>query len=308
MTAGHCVCSKPDTESNKQHVPCLSPSLNQIRPLGAGAIENQIVAYGGNDYSKMIRSGYRYKWNIMEAYYMDDSSLTKWPSYDVGIAIIPNTLPIEERFFNKKLHRNRMLVEQAHIIPVCLIDRGFDFTEKTLTGIGWGINYEEKPISDDPNARNPIYSTCMTNEDSPIGSRFQNCDMKEIKKRSWECEKKEQPPNYNKDKCQKLFEKAATQDTLTKLDSEAPSTSKRRKIDYSKSFNPPGAQGHLPEVLGNANVMYVKDPNGKIVETCYQETLLKDIGWCFIPSSSQPQKWGFCSRSCSELLMKASTL
>ena len=306
MTAGHCICSKTGYEDKKHHVPCLSPSVNQIRP------ENEIFVYGGSDYSKMKEEHYKYKWTITEAYHMEGSSPKKWDGYDIGIAMIPNAFPNEGRFFNKKDQVDRRKVAQADIIPVCLIDRGFDFTGETLTGIGWGVNYNE--ISSNPYGRDPEYSTCMTNEDSPKDSRFQNCDMKEIKKLSWECEKKVPPPNYNKDKCKRLFEKAATPDGLSKLALSVRSKLKRINLDFMKTFVPPGAQGQLAKNLENANVMHVRDADGNIEETCYQDPLLRDNGWCFIPNGwkldkNVPiRKWGFCSPSCSSLLMKASSL
>ena len=73
--------------------------------------------------------------------------------------------------------------------------------------VGWGEKYEE--ASEDPTRRNPILSSCMTSEASPIKWRFQNCDMAFQYKYSsdgqkrWECEKTNPPPGYENKKHQK---------------------------------------------------------------------------------------------------------
>ena len=290
LTAGHCLCSKEVDDTRRSDHFCLDPSENQIVQGN-----NHIRIFGGSKSEQAMNEyGYPYQYRAEEAYIMDGSSDDEFDKQDIGVLQIPD----DKLFFDRKALKKGIASINAPIIPICLAAMNHDVTNDVLRGVGWGMVYEEAPELSG-NRRNPVYSSCMTSQSSPPRWRLQNCNMKEIKKNGWECEKKKPPPSYEKGDYEKC-------------------------IDY---FNAAYLhENHLKgKQIKDQHVMYIKEGNVK-KQTCYQPRLLQENGWCRLQSHRNPQKsvvstktirrypwylrssgasWGTCSSSCSIQHMKA---
>ena len=236
---------------------------------------NEMYVFGGNRQKSVItQTDYPHKWAIDEAYIMGGSSDKTFDKQDIGIA----RLHYAEQFFDKIALKDPSKWITEDIVPVCLaaLNRDIRMNEK-LRGVGWGNAYVESPVEA------PIYSSCMTSEASPLLWRFQNCDIENIRKRGWKCEKNKSPPSYEKgdvEKCIDYFDDALlNKDNLNSKQLEA--------ID----------------------VMYINDDT-TTKAACYQPALLQNRGWCKL--KFQPDKkvvaWGICSSSCDIKEMIASGL
>ena len=271
----------------------------------------------------MLETGYEYGWEATHAYIMEGSSPYKWDKYDIGMVIIPDSLPYHKRFFDVtrlsiyKTHKS--ILGRAKIIPVCLAAKNSNIKNKVFRGVGWGHLYNESPAN--IQTRNPIYSSCMTNQASPGGRweltakenqwdwRFRNCDMQWIKKRSWKCDKVRAPPDYESgeyEKCNEYFEKAGIQLDPLKV----PNPMKLEKIP--KNYISPSRL--LKPRLDKVDKLYIVEETIVeqkpiiVKEVCYNPKLLREAGWCRLvknPSDDEVE-WGICSSSCREAVMKAS--
>ena len=279
LTAGHCLCHKEDEAKGISDFLCLEPSKNQI-VHGA----NEMSVFGGSKSRlTMIMPGYFHQYKAEEAYIMDGSSKKQFDKEDIGLIKIFDSKP----FFDKEELKKHSVSSQAEIIPICLAALNYDVTGKELRGVGWGLEYEESPKYrrlESPGAkRNPILSSCMTSEASPINWRFQNCNMHRFKREDWECQKTKPPPSYkngNYEICNEYFREADLH---------------RDPLRHKE--------------LKDMDVMYIEEGNG-VKETCYQPALLKENGWCYLQYQGSLDQnvfaWGTCSNSCKHL--RASSL
>ena len=178
LTAAHCVCSFKSLDSAAR---CLPKGINQIEPG-----RNDIVVAGGSKLIKtMDKPSWRYRWNIDHAYVIHDDSQV----HDIGMAI---TSDPKNLFFDPEKLLLMDNVENAKIVPLCLGAESLDIRNKEVLGLGWGIQYNEYP--DIGSTRNPILSSCMTSEASLDKWKFQNCDMRRMKKnKRGQCNKKDPP-------------------------------------------------------------------------------------------------------------------
>ena len=270
---------------------CLESSENQIQPG-----KNTIVVAGGDDSAKYLDVDdlTHLKWDINAAYIMDDNML----KYDVGIVELKES----EEFFNPARLRINTDLVNSRFVPICLgtskLSEKVDMINTEIKGVGWGIQYEEKPsASDSGGKRDPIYSSCMTNEVSPYSWRFQNCDMKRMKtlvsnKNIWTCEKLKPPPEYKKDQ-------------------------QKECQDYFKDFKQTNMYGKGPtirlsdEVLDDIDVINID--SRPIPKTCYNPDKLSQNGWCYLKDYPGKTKgkgpaWGTCSSSCDSKLMEVINL
>ena len=85
------------------------------------------------------------------------------------------------------------------ILPICLASKDLNLADKSMHGVGWGRAYDESPTRDktNPQSSNPVYSSCMTNQMGNKDWRFQACNMDQIMKNNWSCEKKNYPPGQH---------------------------------------------------------------------------------------------------------------
>ena len=283
LTAGHCLCSQKDG-----HFKCLKGHVNQIRPQ-----ENEIRIYGGRKYQSYADQN-NLPWGASEAYIL--ASISKnifFLREDIGIALIPDAFPNDQRFFDKKALLNQNSLRNADIVPICLGHLGMDLTGKTLTGAGWGLQYEEVPAVQ---PRDPLYSSCMTSELSlKIESRFRNCDMESIKANDYECRYDRPPIEMEEMQCKKYITKARR--SMKKY---------LKKLVLPETFGEFGAINTLESII-----VYITKKNGEEI-ACMGTG--KDgwwrkawkYGWCTLPKllNENKKKWGVCSHSCSRELMK----
>ena len=293
---------------------CLKSSKNQIQPG-----KNTITVAGGSNSAKalddMKMGKGRLKWNINAAYIMNDDNDK---SIDVGIAELkrPDTF-FNPRFVTGKLGAvlKESEILNAPIVPICLgsskLNEKVDMTDIEIKGVGWGNNYEEMTLdSYIKGIRDPVYSSCMTNQASPNSWRFQNCDMKRMKqplkmnfKNTWACEKIQAPPEYEvgqEERCKKYFS------------------------EFKKMIHGKGPTINLPDrILDDIDVINIDETNSgdklgsNIKETCYNPEQLSKSGWCYLKNSPEKAKlkkdtknwqrkeaWGICSSSCDSKLME----
>ena len=299
LTAAHCICegssittsSSTTTKSTTTSaVQCLGKNQNQIQKK-----KNTIVVAGGSKLiAELDRSDWHLRWDIDYAYIRNED----FNIHDIGILELGSK---QTPFFD----RSRLLIDtelqNAEIVPICLgaLNLGLKIDKDTkIKQLGWGRAYEEFPLKEDTGGiKNPEYSSCMTTQASHDTWRFQNCDMKHLKrpgKNIWECEKKHGPPDYEKGKvkrCNEYFEKA------------------------NKAMDPanPGKTFSQTRLKEKDFIYVVNVENGKVkTEKCFNPTLLSNFGWCFLADFREKhdtnyamQKnwkggdaWGICSPSC----------
>ena len=272
MAAGHCVCKKTRPATRPGEFFCLTSSKNQIVQG-----KNEIDIYGGGkSLYTMIQPVYKYHWKAEEAYIMGGSSVNEFDKFDMGIIKIPDVRP----FFDKKALKEINVVNLADIIPVCLAALNYELERETLIGLGWGSQYDESPGESYGN-RLSIYSSCMTSEAGPQEWRFKNCDMKEIERNGWECEKQKPPPSYKTGeslKCKRYFWEANVHKTPLK-------TQEMKDIE-------------IMHITGGTMAK----------EICYNPKLLRERGWCKLAHQEYENvvSWGICSSSCDSKYMKVS--
>ena len=227
-----------------------------------------------------------------QAYVMDEfvqNPDIRYQIYDIGI-IISETKP----FFDKVSLKDEMSLGNAYVIPVCLPAINTNINDKVLRMAGWGLRYQETPDrrSDDE----PVISSCMTNQASPEGWKFQNCDIGRFKYGSgkisfYKCHKKSLPPEfYASDErlCKEYFKKAG------------------------KVEDPMNSPKLFKETrLGNIDKMYIVDESNIKIKTCYSPKLLSQNGWCKLKQPEpvnrrDPSKisWGICSSSCDSVITR----
>ena len=267
---------------------CLSADQNQI-VIG----KNEISVFAGSKslnamgYSDAINEG-SHQWNMDRAYLMDGFNHPQYRTnidrFDVGILITTN-----KQLFNPELLNQKNELGRADIVPVCLAAVSTPLGDKKLKLLGWGIRYEERPGKGGLfTKRDPILSSCMTNQAGPLQWRFQNCHMKKMKKgklfKSWSCETKKPPPSYTtleEQKCEDYFSEAI------------------------KSQNQLGVPSSLIEEQDQLHFTATDDT---IVSTCYNPDLLKKRGWCKLFEAEGfnrgKQPWGICSSSCNKTIIK----
>ena len=218
------------------------------------------------------------------AYVMDEfvqNPDIRYQIYDIGI-IISETKP----FFDKVSLKDEMSLGNAYVIPVCLPAINTNINDKVLRMAGWGLRYQETP--DRRSDEEPVISSCMTNQASPEGWKFQNCDIENLKygtgKTSfYECNKKSPPPSFRVSDvliCKEYFEKAG-------------------KVE--DPYNSPKL--FKDTILDNIDKMYIVDESQNLLKTCYNPKLLSQNGWCklkYQANRKDPSKtsWGICSSSC----------
>ena len=285
VTAGHCICSRTKHEP-KTAAPCLSSDKNQIV-----SGKNEITVYGGRFKDiKTISPFFRSKWMAGSAYLMSNDDFVD----DIGVVELLNIhIIFDEKALKNDwdLHHGWDLLH-ARIVPICLGASEFNIRHRDVRGLGWGKMYAESPdVVGQP--RNPIYSSCMTNQASPDQWKFQNCDMKRMNAGiRWECDKTHPPPSYEDgqyDDCMKLFEKV-------------------KMLEDKKN---PGKT--IGERINKVDKIYEEYDNKKSLE-CINPDLLTNSGWCYLKDFpekyEQPnwdpdrEAWGICSPSCDPELMQ----
>ena len=282
------MCTPDYLDTNNVATRCLESSENQIQPG-----KNTIQVAGGSNSATVLdalpaQKG-SLKWVINAAYIMDDNIR----KYDIGIV----ELQKPETFFDPNELKIEMELVKARIVPICLgsskLPEKVDMRRMEVKGVGWGIQYEEKPpASYTGGVRDPVYSSCMTNEVSPESWRFQNCDMKLMKQPNtniWTCEKNKPPPEYTvgqEQRCHDYFS------------------------DFKKMMHGKSRTIHLPDkILDDIDVINIDSgPNTKIEETCYNPESLSTNGWCHLKHYRDKRvgkvAWGTCSSSCDSKLMQ----
>ena len=252
---------------------CQKTTKNQI-VIG----HNEIDVYAGSKSFDIMKP--EYQWKAERAYIMKGSSDNEFDKEDIGIVQIPDVRP----FFNREKLNEEDLLAQANIIPVCLAALNYDITKETMIGIGWGSQYDEKP-GDISGIRHSRFSSCMTSEAGPQKWRFRNCDMKEIKKNRWECEKYEFPPSYelgDYEKCNQYFREAELRKDVIKATGE-------KEIKY-------------------IDIIYDIDVKEDRQLTCYKPAHLQERGWCKLAKQEDVKEvsWGICSSSCKTKYLRVS--
>ena len=284
VTAGHCICAlrkrKPDNHPDPHEQALCKPSQeniffssykNQIRKG-----YNEIVVRGGDmDLDKMIQSkDPKYTFEIEEAYAKNRAANDRWDGKsDIGVLVSERTL-----FDREALNRAKPF-DKPLIVPICLAAKGAAFAGEKISGVGWGLRYDESPGEPEK----PFISSCMTNEVGPEKYRFHNCNMKKIIDDNYSCEKRNLPPNIqdlDHENCKEWFRKA------------------RQDLDQSQIQ-------HMDKVYKIH--IYSTTQINKLLHTCYDDRQLTENGWCLVHNKDlddDPEAWGFCSPSCDSDMMK----
>lgn len=274
LTAGHCVCSKKSSDEKSGYF-CRGGGQTEAKKN-----DNIIQVDGGSPKREILDKEDRplnlERWTIDYAYVMDGPQDT-W-THDIGILRTSN----DESFFNKKdLEGKEKLSKLYHakIVPICLTALTTDiYKEKTIRGVGWGLRYEETDESVS-SIRNPVLSSCMTNEVGEENWKFKGCDMHEIVQAGYTCQKGNYPPNYQP-KVQQC---------------------KQNYIDAAKTLRTKNDKRKLNIV----DKIYIINPDGNN-EVCYKPEHFTQTGWCRA-DAPEPDAWGFCSPSCDHDLMQVGT-
>ena len=284
VTAGHCLCAtlKEDPDRHQDAL-CKPRHHNQI-VVGV----NEIKVYGGSKDTRVFQSSMNkeYTFSVKTAFIMDDPKNDNFiGTTDIGILITDSPL------FNKVQVAKSLLTDATPpILPICLAAEDINFDEQDLYGVGWGWTYDESPKGE--TNRDPYYSTCMTNEVGKARWRFKHCNMKQIQKLKWSCEKNELPPDINKadlDRCKKYFDSAR----------QIFQGTDKSNINFMDRIN----KIFVYEGKPGPEERYYSDSQKKLV--CYSEKEFTETGWCEVRGhSSSNGAWGFCSPSCNKQLMQ----
>ena len=237
--------------------------------------KNEITVYGGSKDRTAVQSPLNYR-NIHPAeaaFIMDDPQNDNFlATTDIGIVISQRPL-----FDPDQLKMSLLINDKPPILPICMAVKDLDFTNQDLHGVGWGLTYDESQEGKRP--RNPYYSSCMTNELGKEEWRFKACNMEQIQRLHWSCEKNTLPTDINTDflRCRKYFEGA-------------------RRIFHNPMFR---------KFMDRVNKIFVYEGSSRKKLVCYNEREFTKRGWCEIQGhSSSKGAWGFCSPSCNQQLMK----
>ena len=290
IAAGHCMCSTK--VAGPETTWCVEGDENQIKiNINSGEM-NQITIHGGSmDQSTSYRpnpESLQYRWKVSEAYVMPIWHDKEFRYEDIGIALINDLSPNKKLFFDKDAlysdfkFGTKQQVRDAKVIPLCLASEGSHLVGRTLTGAGWGSEYNEV---EEKTPRDPTYSSCMTSEKSFREYRFQNCDMKKIKANNWQCRTDKSPPRDKK--CKQYIKKAfkKIRQNIKKLIMEP--------IDIVK--------------LLTRDIFYFEEKNGDLIKCVRLDwTHETYYGWCELPKLQNPKTtpWGICSPSCGIDMMK----
>ena len=254
---------------------------------------NQIRVYGGSKDRTVLESKLNKAntFNVERALLLDTISNPNtdhwYDKFDVGILITARAL-----FDRNYLRRSLDIFQLANsyrppILPICLANKDYDFDGQEVHGVGWGMRYHEYPIDSVP--RDPYYSSCMTNEIGNEKWRFQACDMNQIQKLGWSCQKRELPPDITPTeyhKCRRYFKRARKLFQETDKSNLVFMDKVRKIFVYEEKL-----------LSGEMN------PNKKLV--CYKKEEFIERGWCDVKGQSKSKlAWGFCSPSCNQNLMK----
>ena len=243
---------------------------------------NDIKVSGGS--RDRTHTSFKQLGDITEAYVIETSEETFMKDYDIGMAITTKSKPFSNKAdFEGPAEKVRKNLYKASVIPICIAARTEDtaLDTKDLKLVGWGPRYTETPTPIPPNTRSPLYSSCVTNEIGKNEWKFKACDMQELQKTRWLCERAPKyPSNYPYNKCKGYFIKA--------------------EECVKKSLDPVLNK----KALDKADKIIVTDSKGND-EECYKETHFKDMGWCKVQGlqSKEPGAWGFCSPSCKESII-----
>ena len=291
ITSAQCICEKASNENADVDVKCLASYLNQIVPG-----KNEIKVAGGGYENKWIDlfimpDEYEYSWDIDEAYaYSVDLDTNNVIAADIGIVGLKLNSP--EVFFQKSLLAVPSSLRTARIIPLCLGMAELDLANKKITGVGWGLIYDEAPYINKPKPRDPIYSSCMTSQASPHQWRFQNCDMRKMKNPTtglYKCDQINDPPDYTPGKAQRCLEIF-------------------QKISNNDVFD----GRPLKDIMEEVDLYKYKEDITQDATECYNPNLLKKHGWCYLkafpedPSNPGREAYGICSPSCDPEILKVS--
>ena len=199
-----------------------------------------------------------------------DNPNVRW-TYDIGVLEVEKSKP-----FFKPEDLDLKIISKSFIRPICLAAENYNFNNEKMHGIGWGSIYEEWD--------KPYVSSCMTNEVSSKKWKFLACDMEEIKKNGYSCEKVKKPVSITRpdlEQCKKYF------------------TSAEEEAKKAKQGN------HMEE---NVHKIYVTKEGEDKEMVCYKEEYFKKVGWCKVDGAPthNPFCWGFCSPSCDGTMVSIS--
>ena len=140
--------------------------------------------------------------------------------------------------------------------------------------------YDESP-GEDPTV-DPIYSSCMTDEVGPEKWRFEHCDIQQLKKNNWSCEKTRYP-----DEVENL--------SLRSLGSKVLRSMCKNVFDRVKRLH----EGIEIENIDRVDKIHIYDGDPhQPIYICYNEINLSEKGWCMVHGADplkNPGAWGFCS-------------
>ena len=213
VTAGHCICSSANDPISHKDAFCkpsrdafllrnnqITKNINEIGV--AGGHKDRIFLHGPlNEKNRFM---------IEKAFILDDPINDDWiGTTDIGILIATRPL-----FDMEKLERSTGILDKPSIVPICLAAKDYNFDNHDVLGVGWGMTYDETPTGN--LIRDPLYSSCMTNEVGKEKWRFKACDMKHLqntetakhKNLIWSCEKDKLPPDITQEyliRCTRYF-------------------------------------------------------------------------------------------------------
>ena len=276
MTAAHCTCQLKSDDPHEQ--PQSHPN-SLCKPYHTNQITsgfNEINVYGGYMSIDKLESAENRKHSFIILYaFVKDVDVN---NLHTGTAFVKSDIAIlisDRAFFEKSKLIDTMPLERPPMLPICLAAKDSNFNNEKIMGVGWGLIYDESP-GDDPSV-DPIYSSCMTDEVGPKKWRFEHCDIQQLKKNNWSCEKTRYPDEVEKlrSMCKNVFEEV-------------------KRL-------------HEGIEIGNIDRLdkihiYENDRNQPIY-ICYNEKNLSEKGWCMVNGVDplkNPGAWGFCSPSCDK--------
>ena len=310
LTAAHCLCShKSDVENNSRPPPfpwlkvvCLKKHLNQHRAFYRNptpkheSVEklheknimidsktcsdnghtkcnfpnfNEITArIGSKDFHDAKRI------EITEAYVFGDNFKSEDP--DVGLIITKLKINMQGAY------------PQEYVLPICLPIIKARLKWKKVTMVGWGTMFDHDMMKLPPSEAGPVHnasnSSCMSNQAGDLDYRFQFCDLDEIVKNNYECNKKFPPnqPDENKQRCPIFWEQARE---YTDRFGEATQLEFEEADQIHILTSSPSSNKQLNEIV------------------CYKEDYYLNNGWCTTKIGRYKQEyrkkgWGICSESC----------